>query len=154
MEKLDTELKGIINEKLSKVYKNNVITSYSIHYTKLYDYSSYGAIDCGPTNDRYYHEIYNNSIYIDGNFSGIVGGSLHNDRLTITNNLCYQSGTATGCFKNVDPDYFSNNISSDVITSYSIHYTKLYEVQINLLGSSGGKSDIIKRHVKQVSGGI
>ena len=136
------------------VFRNNI--AYNARYRHLYlgdyqqiqvynnffinensSYSTYGAIDCGPTNDRYYHEIYNNSIYIDGNFSGIVGGKYH-DGLTITNNLCYKSGTATECFTNIDPDYFLNNISSDDtgnlfhMTFDDIKFTSTIAEQIDL----------------------
>lgn len=136
------------------VFKNNIV--YNARYRHLYlgdyqqiqvynnffinensSYSAHGAIDCGPTNDRYYHEIYNNSIYIDGNFSGIVGGK-YNDGLTITNNLCYKSGPETECFTNIDPDYFSNNISSDAtgnlfdITLDDIKFTSTAAEQVDL----------------------
>ena len=136
------------------VFRNNI--AYNARYRHLYlgdyqqiqvynnffinensSYSAYGAIDCGPTNDRYYHEIYNNSIYIDGNFSGIVGGKYH-DGLTITNNLCYKSGTATECFTNIDPDYFLNNISSDAtgnlfyMTLDDIRFTATAAEQVDL----------------------
>lgn len=136
------------------VFKNNIV--YNARYRHLYlgdyqqiqvynnffinensSYSAYGAIDCGPTNDRYYHEIYNNSIYIDGNFSGIVGCKYYNG-LTITNNLCYQSGTAIECYKNVDPDHFSTNISSDTtgnlfdMTLDDIKFTSTDAEQVDL----------------------
>ena len=138
------------------VFKNNIV--YNARYRHIYlgdyqqiqvynnffinedsSYSAYGAIDCGPTNDRYYHEIYNNSIYIDGNFSGIVGGNNYSG-LTITNNICYQSGTATTteCFTNIDLDYFSNNISSDTtgnlieMTIDDILFTSTASGQIDL----------------------
>ncbi|WP_169400732.1 LamG-like jellyroll fold domain-containing protein [Desulfobacter curvatus] len=136
------------------IFKNNIVINARYRHLYLGDYqqiqvynnffinensfySAYGAIDCGPTNDRYYHEIYNNSIYIDGSFSGIVGGKYYNG-LTITNNICYQSGTATECFTNIDEDYFSNNISSDTtgnlidMTLDDILFTSTTDEQIDL----------------------
>ena len=76
-----------------KYFNGNVITSYSIHYTKLYDY----YYDDFLTNDR---------------LNWLVYDSYLNANRTIAEMIRSSNGKFKCAF---------------VITSYSIHYTKLYD---------------------------
>ncbi len=78
--------------------------------------SGYGMIDCGPSDTEAYHRIYNNSLHIAGDYAGIDGHSLHH-HLEIMNNFCYKDSGNESCYSRFDPEFFQNNISSDVSAS-------------------------------------
>ena len=102
-----------------------VITSYSIHYTKLYD----SVTD-------FYHLVVssvsslnvNNDFVVNGNLNITSGNLLLNTYLltlhgNLTNSSAYSDDNISGGITLVGS---SQQIVS-VITSYSIHYTKLYD---------------------------
>ena len=94
---IETE-KKITRERAQELLRNApsviVITSYSIHYTKLYDYS------------------YSNEC------SGLSGTFL------CTLLLCYFDRNSACCACSICRSRYGQR---SVITSYSIHYTKLYD---------------------------
>ena len=104
-------------------FQSNVITSYSIHYTKLYDgLTNEGEriIDSQYLSSTVYQTTVNDDTLVFGvNFADgrIKGYALHmEDGSEKTFSIIYVRGSNT---------YGINDFI--VITSYSIHYTKLYE---------------------------
>ena len=104
----------------------SVITSYSIHYTKLYEYSRDNIIrGNSATRGRYsLHFMYSQYNLVENNrfYNNSVGIFLmYSDGVKVRGNLITNATGATGVgigFKET---------SDVVITSYSIHYTKLYD---------------------------
>ena len=83
-----------------------VITSYSIHYTKLYD----DTAETEPVQDTLAIPI------------------VRNAKLAIDETSTTTSLSAPGT---VTYDYLVTNTGNVVITSYSIHYTKLYDAGVD-----------------------
>ena len=99
----DNSLNIIIN--YQKLYPERikvfVITSYSIHYTKLYECM---ALECDVTNEE----------NVKNTIDAILKEYGHIDILLNNAGVAVGGGVET--------------LTEDVITSYSIHYTKLYEL--------------------------
>ena len=118
---------------------NIVITSYSIHYTKLYDYASNNGVSYNG------FVAGENSSVLSGTpaYSGDSQTAVDAGDYTITPsglssnnyNISFVDGTLTInkaplsiTANNDSKDYDGLAYSGDnVITSYSIHYTKLYD---------------------------
>ena len=107
-----------------------VITSYSIHYTKLYEVVAY--------NNEFYK---NPSFQYSTNSVTLSVPSYVAENVVLVDTINTNSYTdfSVGFSKAADEsniqeyrilifrDWDITNIDSSVITSYSIHYTKLYE---------------------------
>ena len=118
------------------VFLHDVITSYSIHYTKLYDISlSELVVKHTPIQNSIQNSAaaisiigekeinQNDGVILTSVLNKIPGvymqqGALNTNRITIRG-----IGARTQYGTSRVKAYF------DVITSYSIHYTKLYEIQ-------------------------
>ena len=125
--------------------KTCVITSYSIHYTKLYELAGYAEI--------FQRNIMASGVIpqISGIFGPCAGGAVYSPALTdftlMTEGTSYMFLTGPKVVKTVTGEDVSQEdlggasvhanksgvthftaANGDVITSYSIHYTKLYEV--------------------------
>ena len=105
-----------------------VITSYSIHYTKLYDYSVLAELIPVPkAQDMFLGCVYGGVLVGAGvgvvvRSGGSTGGT---DMAAKMLSARYKSiGIGTFVFA---IDFFVIAAAGFVITSYSIHYTKLYE---------------------------
>ncbi|MEZ4529291.1 MAG: hypothetical protein R2941_25560, partial [Desulfobacterales bacterium] len=111
------------------VFRNNIALNGRYRHLFLGDYQAasvynnffindtarsgdYGAIDCGPSNARFFHRIYSNSFWFAGDFKGMDGHGTH-EHLEIVNNLCYKKSGRNPCFARFDSAYFYNNLSSD-----------------------------------------
>ena len=126
------EVSNAIKKKIFKQMAEDVITSYSIHYTKLYDEDNPNITeleilekmiedrnkiiskfkkDDFIISDRSFYS----SLAYQGSILGVdtIDGILKNNNLILPDIYIYM-------------DVFSEK-AIDVITSYSIHYTKLYE---------------------------
>ena len=96
-----------------------VITSYSIHYTKLYDTKYTGSFSAPQ-----------GKVAIEQNLGNIVISGSYKDIST-------ESRPGSNVIVNALPEVQTPDVSfpntADVITSYSIHYTKLYESIFSIL---------------------
>ena len=129
---------------------NGVITSYSIHYTKLYDAMNITSNIFTSENLVFYTPWFvapfissivadyiiskNSKIKFLNNHSNKISGAVLGSMFFM---FCFPMIAMTFLEFYVFNDVFSYDIiqSSSVITSYSIHYTKLYEfIKIKRLG--------------------
>ena len=101
--------------------ENSVITSYSIHYTKLYDQNIPAIIIIYGDHNNSWKRSFDNKDHCD------IDAAIAIDHMTLmASDLGL--GTCWVCHFNVE---LLNQIII-VITSYSIHYTKLYELKKQL----------------------
>ena len=134
----------------------SVISSYSIHYTKLYDLefqyllknksesdfrasvsAMYANIKNMGANTVYFHvRSHGDAYYPSGYFpwskyiTGTLGLNPGYDPLKIMIDEAHNKGLSFHAWINPMRGPSSADIGNYVITSYSIHYTKLYEVFI------------------------
>ena len=111
-----------------------VITSYSIHYTKLYEDLESSFTIYIPVNKEDDNHIELDSVYFKGKSAKLIKGQKQNMYFArfITN-----SKHARDIILSSDMEEEHQN--KLVITSYSIHYTKLYDKWFwTLFGACGG----------------
>ena len=141
----------------SGLFRTSVITSYSIHYTKLYDdyillekyddYVPYGDPNKPLDGWAGYKHAYTDKIYLHyvlesaTRVAGLQTGQYDvefqvDDQAYATisnipgmNLLKYKSAEVALVFNKKEGLGSDVNVRKAVITSYSIHYTKLYELR-------------------------
>ena len=117
----------MISEMTGEQLRQRVITSYSIHYTKLYD--TFGLLHCSDPTCVMLASTYVEEI--DPKGAGFCGACLRTLRGDC--GLAADNDQGPGRIRLIrridDQDVaLGERIRQRVITSYSIHYTKLYEV--------------------------
>ncbi len=117
-----------------QIYNNFIIDDLSLSS----DYGIYGAIDVGSCRNGTYHQIYNNTLYLERNLVGIEAKSSENDHLEIKNNLCVKTTGSYPCYQDVNSDYFENNISTDD----SGNIPNMSVSDLNFISSTSGALDL------------
>ena len=117
-----------LSEKLPETGKHGVITSYSIHYTKLYDIRdtldlnlNIFSVTSGVSSHPYTFQIAGSRV-LEWRFDNIL---LVDSTTNEPDSHGFVSFTVN---QNPDLPYGTQILNKAVITSYSIHYTKLYEM--------------------------
>ena len=132
---------GLSSASAYSLVKTDVITSYSIHYTKLYEEGEYFVSDVLEITKRAYPFRDVTKQDIEAVLEMLAGDYEHDKNIPVRPRLLYDR-----IHESVEGDNYSRMLAvsaggtipdkglfavkTDVITSYSIHYTKLYELVI------------------------